>query len=96
MDFGEALRALKAGGKIARAGWNGKGMFIWLKPGNRLDEYPAPDLIAGVRSGLFEVGDDGSGTRLPCICMRAAGGETLEGWLASQTDVLAHDWMTVT
>ena len=31
MDFGEALKALKAGKKAARAGWNGKGMWIQLQ-----------------------------------------------------------------
>lgn len=28
MDFGDAIRALKAGAKVARKGWNGKGMFL--------------------------------------------------------------------
>ena len=40
MNFGEALEALKAGKKVARAGWNGKGMYIYL----------VPDLIATKRT----------------------------------------------
>ena len=28
MDFGEALKTLKEGKKVARAGWNGKGQFV--------------------------------------------------------------------
>ncbi len=36
MDFGEALKALKAGKKISRKGWNGKGMWLCLP---FLDEY---------------------------------------------------------
>ena len=28
MDFGAALKALKEGKKLQRAGWNGKGMFM--------------------------------------------------------------------
>ena len=32
MDFGQAIKALKDGKKVARKGWNGKGMFLWLKP----------------------------------------------------------------
>ncbi len=31
MDFGKALTALKGGNKVARAGWNGKGMWINLQ-----------------------------------------------------------------
>lgn len=30
MNFGEAIRLLKAGGKVARKGWNGKGMYLYL------------------------------------------------------------------
>lgn len=30
-DFGEALRLLKAGKKVARLGWNGKGMWLELQ-----------------------------------------------------------------
>jgi len=31
MDFGAAIRALKAGHRVARAGWNGKGMWLELQ-----------------------------------------------------------------
>ena len=30
MNFGEAIIALKQGKKVARKGWNGKGMFLYL------------------------------------------------------------------
>ena len=30
-DFGKALNVLKAGGKVARTGWNGKGMWLELQ-----------------------------------------------------------------
>ena len=32
MNFGKAIEALKQGKKVARKGWNGKNMFLWLKP----------------------------------------------------------------
>jgi hypothetical protein len=31
MDFGDALRFLKAGNKVARDGWNGKGLWLELQ-----------------------------------------------------------------
>lgn len=31
MDFGSALLALKLGNKVARSGWNGKGMWLQLQ-----------------------------------------------------------------
>ena len=33
MNFGEALEALKAGKRLRRAGWNGKGMFVVYQKG---------------------------------------------------------------
>ena len=37
MDFGDAIRALKAGKRVAREGWNGKGMWVCLiHPGNAM------------------------------------------------------------
>ena len=31
MNFGSALEALKAGMRVARSGWNGKGMWLELQ-----------------------------------------------------------------
>lgn len=94
LDFGDAIRALKAGQRVARSGWNGKGMFLWLERGSHAfgDGEVFPSYIGGVRSSLFEHGDVGTVTRMPHICMRAADGSTVTGWLASQTDILALDW----
>lgn len=43
MDFGEAIKALKAGERVARSGWNGKGMFLYYVPANK---YPAQTKVA--------------------------------------------------
>lgn len=32
MTFGEALSLMKQGSKVARSGWNGKGMYLYLQP----------------------------------------------------------------
>lgn len=106
MTFGDALVALKQGARVARAGWNGKGMFIYLNKGSvdgpylgfKPGEQPVenhPSTIDGVSMSLFDCGDTGTVTRLPNINMRSAGGATVTGWLASQTDMLAEDWQTV-
>ena len=34
MNFGYAIEAIKEGKKVARSGWNGKSMFIFLVPGS--------------------------------------------------------------
>jgi hypothetical protein len=94
MDFGDAIRAMKAGKKVARAGWNGKGMWVAMTPGSA---FPA----AGARDGhaakhrAAEISNSDPIVLLPHIDMRAADGSMVIGWLASQTDMLAEDWMEV-
>lgn len=98
MTFGHALDRLKKGDTVARSGWNGKNMFLFLNRGSHDAMPPAMErgpLIDGVDPSLFEKGDTGTVTRLPNINMRAASGATVTGWLASQTDLLAEDWTIV-
>ena len=88
MNFGQALEQLKQGTKVARAGWNGKGMFLYYVPANK---YPATRNEHGTMIGVFE--DD----MIPYgayIAMKTAQNNVVP-WLASQTDVLAEDWETV-
>lgn len=103
MNFGQALEALKKGDRIAREGWNGKGMSLYLNKGCfdgdllgfKDGEQPAQghmSTIDGVSLGLFETGLPGVVTRLPNINMLTASGAIVTGWLASQTDMLAEDW----
>ena len=94
LNFGQALEAVKKGHRIARAGWNGKGMFVCLNKGS--SEFLSPgrtETIEGVSEKLFEFGNTGTVTRLPNLNMRTASGSTVTGWLASQTDLLAEDWI---
>jgi hypothetical protein len=89
MNFGQAIEALKAGKKVAREGWHGKGMWLALSPGN--SALPSEKFWAGPnRTYAEQVG--GFATVDPCITMKTAQGSILMGWLASQTDMLAEDW----
>lgn len=95
MDFGDALRALKAGEKVARAGWNGKGMWLSLScEGGSLARARSIPAQAFWSENNRRYAEDNGGyaTVLPCITMKTATGEILMGWLASQTDMLAEDW----
>lgn len=103
MNFSDALNEIKAGKRMARAGWNGKGMFIRLEKGSfdgpargfrALEEipYPHPSTQDGISFGLFLNFPEGYPVMLPHIVMMTASGATLHGWLASQTDMLAEDW----
>ncbi len=92
MDFGEAIRALKSGDKVQRSGWNGKGMWLALSPGN--PSLAAEKFWAGPNADYARQ-NGGAAAVLPCITMKTATGEILMGWLASQTDMLADDWLRV-
>ena len=86
MNFGDALQALKHGQKVAREGWNGKGMFLFLVPGSVFKVNRAPLL------GIYPEGTEIN--YRPHIDMKTVDGEIVP-WLASQTDVLAEDWCIV-
>ena len=83
MDFGAALHELKSGCRVARSGWNGKGMFLFWVPGSTF-VVDRPPLLGVYPEGTVI-------DYCPHIDMNTAGGEIVP-WLASQTDVLAHDW----
>ena len=89
--FGEALEALKQGKKVARKGWNGKGMYLWLKPAATIKAEWCKDPI------LKDIAEANGGEveALGTICMKTADGKILSGWLASQTDMLLEDWVIV-
>lgn len=85
MDFGEALHKLRAGKAVARTGWNGKGMFLYLVgPG---DYPPATD----VAKTAF---DGGLVPYRPYLAMKTAQGDVVP-WVASQSDLLASDWFSL-
>lgn len=107
LPFGYAVEAAKMGLRIARKGWNGKGMFVFMRPA---DDLPIDFLIDKVKSLPKSVKDfylqdvtDENGNRISAeesdmvkftayLCMKAADGTIVNGWLASQTDILAEDW----
>lgn len=107
LNFGQALEAIKEGMRAARKGWNGKGMFIFLRPADELHvSFVAKEIKSlpqSVKDYYYRdcVGPSGKQLDLPeddtvkftaYICMKAADGSIVNGWLASQTDMLSNDW----
>ena len=84
MNFGLAIEAMKNGERVARKGWNGKDMYVFLA-------YEA-DFVTDADISAFdqlevEVGD--------MLVMKTAQNTFQPGWLASQADMLADDWYIV-
>lgn len=96
MDFGKALEALKAGKKVARMGWNGKGMYLYLVHGTDVDkENLRNEASVMLTDDKMAMHGTDVATFLPHIDMRTANGDVCVGWLASQTDMLSEDWCIV-
>jgi hypothetical protein len=87
LSFGHAVQAMKEGHKVARSGWNGKNMCIFLIPGSVITVTEGRPLAK-----VFDV--DEIVSYLPHIDMKTADGKVVP-WLASQTDMLSDDWMIV-
>jgi hypothetical protein len=86
MPFGLAIEAVKRGERVARTGWNGKGMFVYFVPANA---YPAQ---TGAAKAFF-----GDGALVPYNAYLALKGVdgTVSTWVPSINDTLADDWSIV-
>lgn len=80
MSFGDAILVMKEGKKVARAGWNGKGIFIELQTPDENSKMTSPYIFIDT-TGLQTDNPHAPRSRVP--------------WLASQTDMLAEDWQIV-
>ena len=96
MTFGNAIKAMKEGKRVARRGWNGKNMFIFLTRGSRinLDEFPPGSqkmlfmkITGSVGLDQLVINDH--------IDMKTADGSITIGWDASYVDMLSDDWFIV-
>lgn len=87
MDFGDAIRAMKAGHCVRRAGWNGKGMHIYRED-SLYRSMPRASVKGKITHTNVEKYD-------PCYVMFTAKKTHQLGWLASQADMDAEDWEEV-
>jgi len=100
--FGQALESLKRGHLVARKGWNGKGMFIFMRPEDNLPTNMIVNQVKSLPESFKKwIANNYGDSEIDKIkftaylCMKAADGTVVNGWLASQTDMLANDWIIV-
>lgn len=103
-NFGQAIEALKKGKRVARQGWNGKGMFIFQRPEDELQIGFIIDKVKSIPQSVKDFFKEKHQKEIPgeqglssvkfgaYLCMYAADGSIVNGWLASQTDMLSNDW----
>lgn len=107
LPFGLAIEALKKGKRIARKGWNGKGMFIYmLAPATiHADVIPAmqsfPESVKNELTSRYEL-DMSASTNGPSLfgtinfknqIAMVYPDNTIYGWVASPSDILEDDWV---
>ena len=85
-SFGWALERLNEGSRVARAGWNGKGMFVFLVPGSNF-KVNRPPLL-----GIYPEGTEIN--YRPHMDLKGADG-SISTWAPSGSDSLAKDWVLV-
>ena len=96
LPFGTAIEAMKRGNKVARAGWNGKNMWIALSGSTTEPRNIAFENFWSKNASEWARTENGGGAEvLPCIIMKTADNKILMGWLASQSDMLAEDWVII-
>lgn len=88
MAFGHAVMALQAGHTVARAGWNGKNMFLFYVPSKA--EYGSYNKHQAIRDRF---GNDYVEHRAYIMMLTAQ--NDVVPWNATQSDILAHDWCIV-
>jgi hypothetical protein len=86
MNFSDALEDLKDGKRVARQGWNGKGMFLFLVAGS--------NFVVNREPLLSIMGEGATVTYRPHIDIKDAEGKVTP-WQPSQADMLADDWQEV-
>jgi hypothetical protein len=101
-SFGQALKSIQRGRLVTRQGWNGKGMFIFQRPEDSLPTNIIVNQVKSLPESFKRWVSDNYGDSesdkikfTAYLCMKAADGTVVNGWLASQTDMLASDWMIV-
>ncbi len=100
MNFGQALELVKQGNLVRRSGWNGKNMFVFMRPEDELTVEFIQTKVKSLPQSFKDsfIGNKGLEEKvkfLPYLCMFSAQGEVVNGWLASQTDMLSDDWEIV-
>ncbi len=90
-DYGEAIRFMELGHKVTRDGWNGPDMWVCLSNTDGPRTVTA-DKFWSKHTREFAEQNGGWAVVLPCLLMKNARAQIVQGWLASQEDMLAKDW----
>lgn len=97
LTFGHALLALRNGKRVARSGWNGKGLFVVLMGALSLPPYNTQDTNKKVNDRTAKwIGEDQPLHSQPYFALYNTNNNVWQpGWVGSTSDLLAEDWYIV-
>lgn len=108
VNFGTALEAVKQGKLITRPSWNGKGMFIFMRPADELHIDMVIDKVKSLPQSIKDYylqdvtykgeriypADDSDTVKFTAyLCLKGVNGTIINGWIPTQSDMLAEDWV---
>ena len=99
MDFSNALYALKQGKRVQRKGWNGAGLFAFMRPSDELTRTVLVNNVKSLPKSVKDYYDTPSEKSKETIkftsylCIKTIDEDIANGWIPSQTDLMAEDWV---
>jgi Protein of unknown function (DUF2829) len=95
MNFGKAIESLKEGKKVAREGWNGKGLFVFMQIPSEIPEEVIPKMQSLPQSVKDEFARRGGSISYSNQMALVNPNNSINGWSPSSSDTLAEDWTIV-
>lgn len=100
MKFNEALEAMKDGKRVARHGWNGKGMFVFMQVPATIHKDIVPKMQSLPQSvkDYFQTTFDNPNEQISEIYYSnqfaiVNKSNMINGWIPSSSDILTDDWV---
>lgn len=96
-DFGTAVKFLKAGGAVRRAGWNGKGLFVIKQVPAHITGETIPNMqsLPQIAKDILMARKDSQINYTSQMLIVNPDGRA-DSWVPSSSDVFANDWELVT
>jgi uncharacterized protein (DUF1919 family) len=95
LNFGQAVEALKQGKRVARTGWNGKGLFIFMQVPSQINEEIVPKIQSLPQSVKDEFARRGGSISYSNQMALVNTDNSINGWAPSPSDTMAEDWVVL-
>ena len=93
LNFGQAIEALKQGKRVAREGWNGKGLFVFMQVPSEIGFDIIPKMQSLPEFVKLEFGKRGGAISYQNQLAIVYPNNQINGWSPSSSDALAEDWV---